>query len=132
MNITHLKISWGISKGRDTNGYNICRLDDSKTHKRYKCMGGGYDMVGTVFGRWLEDVYQEDLKAIPGVRVDCGYAVPGYTRINGLYGLTFKPNGMAKLDGACGVTSMISKAEAIGLTVQWESNKKGQTIGFFI
>jgi hypothetical protein len=55
MNSTHLNISWSVSRGQDTYGYNICRLDDTRTGKRYHLNGGGYDMIGTVLGDWLED-----------------------------------------------------------------------------
>lgn len=43
-NIKRLALSWSVSRGRDTYGYNICRLDDTSTGERFKCMGGGYDM----------------------------------------------------------------------------------------
>lgn len=123
MNITHLKLSWSISKGRDTEGYNICRLDDNNTGKRYKCMGGGYDMTGTVFGQWLADVYQAELQA-------AGSAVTG------LYGARSKADGSVSLDGACGLECMLEIAEAIGLEVEREYVKtgrnKGQTIGWYV
>lgn len=75
MNTFSLQLSWGISKGRDTYGYNICRLDapgyypkNSGTDnppfvqpKRYRCSGGGYDMTGTVVGNWLQSRYQDRL-----------------------------------------------------------------------
>lgn len=60
-NIKRLALSWSVSRGRDTYGYNICRLDDTSTEERFKCMGGGYDMQGTVFGSWLEAGYQDRL-----------------------------------------------------------------------
>lgn len=43
-----LTISTGTSRGRETHGYPIVRLRDSETGKLYRCMGGGYDMVGIV------------------------------------------------------------------------------------
>lgn len=60
---TYLAISWSISRGTETYGYNICRLDDSQTGKRYRCLGG-YDMMGTVVGQWLEDLFQPQLKQL--------------------------------------------------------------------
>lgn len=134
MKINHLSITWGVSKGRDTYGYNICRLDDRATGKRYRCMGGGYDMIGTVFGNWLSDVYQDRLKYLFDSRKheDCGYGVKGYRKIPDLYGLTLSPSGVAQLDGACGKSSMQAVAEAIGLEVQWQGDRKGRTIGYFV
>lgn len=62
--IKRLALSWSVSRGRDTYGYNICRLDDTSTGDRFKCMGGGYDMQGTVFGEWLAANYQPELLAL--------------------------------------------------------------------
>ena len=66
MKINHLSISWSISRGRDTYGYNICRLDSRQSGSRYRCSGGGYDMIGTVFGNWLEAEYQRELVELGG------------------------------------------------------------------
>ena len=121
-NITHLKLSWSVSRGRDTYGYNICRLDDGSTGKRYKCNGGGYDMAGTVFGEWLADVYQAELKAAGNVVTDM-YGARNYL-------------DSVQLDGACGLESMLRIAEAIGLEVEREYVKKGvnrgRTIGWYV
>lgn len=138
--IHHLAITWSTSKGRDTYGYNICRLDDRDTGKRYRTCGGGYDMIGTVFGDWLEDYYQaelmtkiKELMTNPDAFEDCGYAVKGYLKFPGLYGMTYNTNtGKVALDGACGISSMIAIAEALGLEVQWEGNRKGHTIGYYV
>jgi len=139
MRINHLAISWGVSRGQDTYGYNICRLDDRQTGKRYRCMGGGYDMIGTVFGDWLESAYQSELVALVSTLPleDCGYSVSGYRRVKedinpSFYGLTVKPDGSISLDGACGISSMQRIARALGLDVQWEGNRKGQTVGYYV
>lgn len=132
MKLEHLSLSWTTSRGQDTYGYNICRLD-SRT-KRYKCSGGGYDMVGTVFGMWLNAEHQERLKKLFSDRPveDCKYQVPGYNKIPGLYGITLSPKGEAHCDGGCGINSMISIAEAIGIEVQTTGNRKGRTDGFIV
>ena len=135
--MNHLSITWSTSRGRDTYGYNICRLDSRATGKRYRTCGGGYDMTGTVVGEWLEAEHQPELQAL-AARVpleDCNYAVPGYrrpTREAGLYGLTIRPDGSVSLDGACGIRSMEIIAEAIGLRLGWLGNRKGHTTGYFI
>lgn len=122
-NLTHLSLSWSVSKGRDTEGYNICRLDDGNTGKRYKCMGGGYDMIGTVFGDWLKDVYQAELQANRAV-------------VTGMYGARSREDGSVSLDGACGLECMLDIAKAIGLEVEREYVKKGRnrgdTLGWFV
>lgn len=139
MNINHLSISWTISRGRDTYGYNICRLDDRNNRKRYRTWGGGYDMLGTVFGAWLQDVYQERLQGLFSSRPDSlqDYGNTGWKVLPEFYGATFRPymvgsGGKVSLDGACGIESMRRIAEAIGLEVQWEGNRKGHTIGYFV
>jgi hypothetical protein len=120
---THLTLSWGISRGKDTFGYNIRRLRDDATGKRYRCMGGGYDMTGTVFADWLTDVYQDRLRAI---REQAYYhyalkPLEGYAQLipndNGLYGMYAYDDGSVSVDGACGLNSVISIAKAIGLDV---------------
>ena len=134
MKISHLS----VSRDQDTYGYTICRLDDRETGKRYRCKGGGYDMLGTVFGDWLQDVYQKELVAHVAnlVQTDCGYAVAGCKKVDGLCGLTINPNGTITLDGACGLKSMIRIAEAIGLDVQCEYQKtgrnRGATLGYYV
>lgn len=129
MNINHLSVSWSISRGRDTYGYNICRLDDRAAGKRYRCMGGGYDMIGTVFGEWLQERYQERLFALfnaAELKPTVNLKHPDY------YGATMLAGTQSvHLDGACGIESMIRIAEAIGLEVQRES-RSGSTLGFFI
>lgn len=139
LNIDHLSISWSVSRGRDTYGYNICRLDSHNSGRRYKCMGGGYDMIGTVFGDWLECEYQDELRAhVAGLPLEeCGYSVAGYKRVKEeinpkYYGLTVKPDGHVSLDGACGISSMQQIARALGFNIQWEGNRKGHTIGYFV
>ena len=135
---TYLPISWAISRGRDTYGYNICRLDGNT--KRYRTSGGGYDMVGTVLGQWLQDVHQERLQNLKTmgsqgapVLVECGYAVKGWKKREDLYGLTFSPAGKAVIDGACGVESVVRIAEACGLSItrDWNRRGAGKLRGFF-
>ena len=130
--LKRLDLSWSTSRGQDTYGYNICRLDDSR--KRYRCMGGGYDMIGTVFGDWLADMYAPEITALFDTRasVDAEYAVKGYRKIPDLYGVTMSPDGKVHYDGACGIESMIRIAEAIGLQVQQTYSRKGRTTGFIV
>lgn len=139
--INHLVLSWSTSKGRDTYCYNICRLDDRNNGQRFRTIGGGYDMIGTVFGQWLQANYQDQLQAIKD------RAHQEYTEENSfrryidskerLYGMTynFKDNNVS-LDGVCGLECMIRIAEAIGLEVERDyitkGRRRGETIGWFI
>ena len=132
--IHRLDISWSTSRGADTYGYNICRLDDSESGKRYRTIGGGYDMIGTVFGQWLQENYSSELRALAEnkTRIDCGYSVKGYYKLEEFYGLTYTPEGYPRLDGACGISSMIRIAEACGLEVQWSGDRKGRTRAYYV
>lgn len=134
MNSTQLNISWSVSRGQYTNGYNICRLDDVRTGKRYRTCGGNYDMIGTVLGEWIEDRYQDELRALVSTLPleDCNYATKGYKQTKDLYGLTINPDGRVSLSGSCGVNSMQRIGEALGLKFQWLGNRKGHTTGYFV
>ena len=85
---TYLAVRWSTSRGRDTYGYNICSVTDQATSKRYSCNGGGYDMLGTSFGEWLTETYQNALHEI-GDRAHTTYnEIFDATRNDdGLYGM---------------------------------------------
>lgn len=138
--INYLSLSWSISKGRDTYGYNICRLDDRNNGQRFKCSGGGYDMVGTVFGEWLATYYQDRLLTLKDrasyTRTEAGEFVPA-NREDSLYGMAYlEKENRISLDGACGIECMIRIAEAIGLEVERDyiatGRRRGETTGWFI
>jgi len=137
MNATQLNISWSTSRGQDTYGYNICRLDDVRTGKRYRTCGGGYDMIGTVLGDWIEDRFQDELRALVADLPKQKYGGTTYMQISEeinpkFYGLTISPEGKVCLDGACGTSSMQNIGRALGLKFQWLGNRKGHTTGYFI
>lgn len=138
--INKLTLSWSISKGRDTYGYTICRLDDRNNGKRFRCMGGGYDMIGTVFGDWLETYYQKELLDIQGNAYMIWSAKFGRIENkddNRFYGMTHDQiQNRVYLDGACGIESMMRIAEAIGLEIERDyiakGSHRGETIGWFV
>jgi len=138
LSFTTLKISWGVSKGRDIYGYNICRLDDEATGKRYRCNGGGYDMIGTVFGQWLAENFQPELLAIKDQAHRVWDDLKGEKSIfreKSLYGMAHiigKNSEKISLDGGCGISSMITIAQNIGLEVNYMPSKKGPTVGFYV
>ena len=133
----YLNLSWAISRGRETYGCNICRLDDSETGKRYRCSGGGYDMTGTVLGNWLADVYQSELRTL-APRAGAWYSkANGYRtnpdRVNGLYGLSINEDtGKASIDGACGIRSVERIAEALGIGFRATVNRRGHATGYMV
>jgi hypothetical protein len=133
----YLSVKWTVSRGRETYGYNICTLTDTNTGKRYRCNGAGYDMLGTVFGEWLQDVHQDELLKI---RDRAHYhRVQGYENgpMGELYGMTeYYTSKMTSctitLDGACGIESMRCIAEAIGLEIKSTVDRKGHVTGFLV
>lgn len=138
--IKRLALSWSVSRGRDTYGYNICRLDDTSTGERFKCMGGGYDMLGTVFGEWLAANYQPELLALKDranyTRTKAGEFSPA-NREDSLYGMAYlEADDRISLDGACGLECMIRIAEAIGLEVERDyivkGRRRGETVGWYV
>lgn len=155
MQTQYLALSWSTSRGRDTYGYNICKLTDG--HNKYSTCGGGYDMTGTVFAQYLEANFQDRLKRLHkragseyrGVAGSYkaregkhAYALYGRNEKRKVYpglfyGMTahYDPKGKLQkitLDGACGLSSMETIATAIGLEVKTTGNRKGHTTGFIV
>ena len=128
MRTNYLAISWSTSRGRDTYGYNLCRLDSRATGARYRACGCGYDMVGTVLGDWLESEYQDKLRAFVAANADqltdCGYSTAGYMRLPDHYGLTVRPDGRVVLDGGCGSDCIIRLAANLGISVAGDYNNR--------
>lgn len=130
----HLSLSWSTSRGRDTYGYNIARLDSHNTATRYRCNGGGYDMVGTVFARFLEAEHQTELQAFfDAHQSELVASYGGYWKHPKFYGAHVDMDSRrVRLDGACGLESMERIAEACGLTVSRDVNRRGNIAGFFV
>lgn len=128
MNEKHLEIKWTVSKARDSHGYNICTVWDKTT--RYSTCGGGYDMLGTVFGDWLWSNYKDKIEATLEPLV---WGEPRHEK--GLYGYMSVKCEAEKgyLDGACGLDCMLKIAEAIGIDARpIYSARSSCYIGFYI
>lgn len=131
-----LTVKHSISKAQDTYGYNRVTLIDQTTGTRYTTCGGGYDMLGTCLGEYLQSNHQMELAAL----VLRAYSVyngrtlsdNGHTG-NKLYGLTYNSvtNGMT-LDGACGFDCMVKIAREACLTVNLYRDKKGRLTSLFV
>lgn len=132
--MTYLALTVGTSRGAETYGYTIVTLRDTSTGKRYRCMGGGYDMQGTVFAAWLEDTQWAGLQTI----ADRSHAAwDGQQRTSNdsptsLYGMThYTAHNVVRIDGACGLSSVERIAREIGLSVR-HNVVKGRTVGFHV
>lgn len=145
MTDTYLTVKWTVSRGINTYGYNICTLTDTDTGKKYRATGGGYDMLGTVFGEWLQEVHADKLQTIRDSAhtvyhraTDGSYDHSATERFDaGLYGMSTiytakMTSATVRLDGACGLESMKRIAEAVGLNVRSLVNRKGNVEGFIV
>lgn len=95
--------------GKYTYGYNIVTLTDQSTGRKYRTNGGGYDMVGEVFSRWMDDNYRERYQGL---------------NLDSYHGLHEGDGGYRYTDGACGLNCMERIAEAIGLEYQAVYSRK--------
>jgi hypothetical protein len=133
-----LSLRWTLSKAADTYGYNALKLTDTRTKRGFRAVGGGYDMEGTVFAEWLTAAHPERLEAIAGRAFNVYTPGRGTDRADiplgtGLYGLT-RTAGTSdvRLDGACGLSSMLAIAEAAGLEVHKFFSNRGRLSGFTV
>lgn len=136
-----LRFSWGISRGRDTYGYNICSLYVHGTRVA-SCNGGGYDMEGTCLGSWIARAFKDRLLKLrkefygltfhnpdfdPGKaevegetveeREEAGKSI-GLERYQAFYRASSKlptrKHRVPLIDGACGMSSVQRILEAVG------------------
>ena len=142
--IKSLTVKWTISRAQDTYGYNICTVINDDNGERFKCLGGGYDMLGTSLANFIQKEYQSELMQNSGK----AYSLRGHpeniqdTTKQGFYGMTSHyQNGLVThitLDGGCGINSIerIIK-EVLGLTLErkYSYDRKGRvkdTVGFYL
>ena len=139
-NYLHLRI--GTSRGCETWGYTTVSVTDNGTDKAFRACGGGYDMKGTVVGDWLEAVAQDRLQALAA---RCGrddsraYGCDNkWAPIKGYYGSTINPDGRVTIDGACGLETVRSIAEAVGIRITGNylpakrRGSYGKYLGYFV
>jgi hypothetical protein len=137
----YLTIKWTISRARDTYGWNICTLTDTRGRKA-RCGGGGYDMTGTVLGEWLHAWHQAELMQVRE-RAHQVYVIGDRLHDTGgdLYGLTWhrpsaESEGWVRIDGAVGIESVRKIARAAGIEVRPNykqgGRNRGETLGFMV
>lgn len=141
--IKSLTVKWSISKAQDTYGYNICTVVNDDNGERFKCLGGGYDMLGTSLANFIEKEYQAELlknanKAYTIYNKKAGMWVAS-DHNKYFYGMSYNSDkNIINLDGGCGINSIerIIK-EVLGLTLErkYSYDRKGRvkdTIGFYL
>lgn len=154
--IKSLTVKWSISKAQDTYGYNICSVINDDNGERFKCLGGGYDMLGTSLANFIQKEYQAELVAYINNGGIAHYSLVTYkdtqARLidnNGHYGMysysisetESDSKGIChkvSLDGACGINSIERIInDVLGLTLErkYSRDRKGRvkdTIGFYL
>lgn len=138
LKIDSVSITWSTSRGRETYGWNVCRVTSHQTGKTYRAIGGGYDMLGTVLGEWYAAEYQSELQALVNANINgfVKYGISGSTLHNGaFYGLYIRADSTVYLDGSCGIECMLRIIEACGFEYQRQYSPKSKTkatTGYFI
>lgn len=121
MKTTQIQVKHGTSRGADTYGYGLLTLYADGVKASRTC-GGGYDMLGTVFGEYISNEYHNRL-------IDLTPNYGSLDNTKGFYGLVIwdKDNKLVHhytegchvyIDGACGYSCVERIAEAIGLTIE--------------
>lgn len=123
----------GVSKGRDTYGYNLVTLTDTETGKHYRQCGGGYDILGAALGDDLQALYPERLNALHKLAeaqvIDGKYqsrreagrmSSDPYKHYYGLTAYYDAAGNLKKvnLDGSTGFSNVQGIAKAMGLDIQ--------------
>lgn len=119
--VTIARIKWGISRGRDTYGYNVCTLyvDGRRVAS---CNGGGYDLEDTCFSDWINREFQGRIDAYCRGKKKVPYSetMPGSKKLadqwkDGHFFLHGK-GGHWRLDGGNGCA--IDSARKIGVEIK--------------
>jgi hypothetical protein len=109
-----LTVRRGKSRSLDSLGYPTLTITDARFEKLgnrcFQVNGGGYDLLGTAFGNWLERHYDHRLlvhwRNTPSIATSGGFSV---SDIGGMARVT--------LNGVVGMSVMERYAQAIGLDV---------------
>ena len=102
-----LSFSRGVSRGYETYGYPIIRLTHSRTGQVFKCMGGGYDLLGENLGYYLKELLIDEEQALEALatgvykEIQAGEGIP--------YGLSFRDRETLQKDGKY-IASKVRKA----------------------
>lgn len=102
-----LSFSRGESRGLETYGYPIIRLTHSRTGQVFKCMGGGYCMIGENLGFYLKQLLIDEEHALEALatgvykEIQAGEGLP--------YGLSMRERETLQKDGEY-VASKVRKA----------------------
>lgn len=114
-----LEYRYGTSRGADTYGYTTCSLKVDGKRESLQA-GGGYDMQGAALGVWMSKAFQTELKKLPanygsGDNAKGFYGLIHWDKITNERVTRANKNTKTYCDGACGLRSMESILDAMGL-----------------
>jgi hypothetical protein len=120
--IKTLNFKWTISKARNTYGYNICTLKDSRGNKISSTCGGGYDMKGTCLGDFINTYFYDEIRKLNSADF---YGLKHYGKKYRRLKHASK-HGKSYVDGGCGFSTMESILNKIGFKLSFvlENNNK--------
>lgn len=116
-------VRYGTSRGRDTYGYTTCTLSVAGKGRRGHCSGGGYSLIGTVIGEWLERDFSEQLKMLNfGKLRKIGYELCGIRFIDQNTGKSvnqWKDGCTISINGIVGDSCMKEILQCLGYCLEY-------------
>ena len=122
--IKTLNFKWTISKARNTYGYNICTLKDSRGNKISSTCGGGYDMKGTCLGDFINTYFYDEIRKLNSADF---YGLKHYGKKYRHLKHASK-HGKSYVDGGCGFSTMESILNKIGFKLSFVLENNNQII----
>ena len=114
---------FSTSYARDSYGYTICTLKDSRNNKISSTCGGGYDMRGTVLGHLINKYFYNEIRKLNS---DDFYGLTHYGK-NYRHLKNASKFGTSHVDGGCGWESMVRILNKIGFDVKYLTETKKST-----
>jgi len=119
--LSTLYFKWTTSKAKDSYGYNVCTLKDTRDNKISKTIGGGYDMKGTALGYMINEYLQDEIQKINTKKY---YGLTHYNSKTKKRQDRASKHTKSYVDGGCGFNTMVDILNKIGFNVKFirESN----------
>ena len=111
-----LAFTYGTSRAENSYGYNLVTLKGVVGNEsKYRECGGGYCMIGSAMGQFIQDQFGEALMELTG-------------QCENFYGFSFR-NGKIQVDGACGENCMekiLKNLLGYEISYEYKRDRKGR------
>ena len=111
-----LAFTYGTSRAENSYGYNLVTLTGVVGNEsKYRECGGGYCMIGSAMGQFIQDQFGDALKELTG-------------QVENFYGF-FNRNNKVSVDGACGVDCMekiLKNLLGYEISYEYKRDRKGR------